>query len=194
MKLGLPAFCTAFLLLTACSPQQDDKKPEGTGLDSRIVDNIAVPDTEPEPTNNSIEAASDGGGGDFAWGEGNASGPSASKPGPKSIIDDGKGIPAAIRGRWGLVPADCTSKLGDAKGLLEISATKLTFYESRGLLKSIKDRKPDRLRATFSFEGEGQSWMQDMLMITRDGGKTMIRTEFGEDAMPQPLTYKRCKE
>src|SRR4051812_2684079 len=26
-------------------------------------------------------------------------------------------IPTAIRGRWGLVPADCTSTRGDAKGL-----------------------------------------------------------------------------
>lgn len=192
MKLGLPAFCTAFLILTACSPQQDDKKPEGTGLDSRIVDNIAVPDTAPEPTNNSIEAAS-GGGGDFAGDESNTSGPSGSIPVAKPVVDDGKGIPATIRGRWGLVPADCTSTLGDAKGLLEISATKLTFYESRGVLKSTKDRKPDRIRATYSFEGEGQSWNRDMLMVVKDDGKTMFRTEFGEDAMPQPLTYRRCK-
>ena len=31
-------------------------------------------------------------------------------------------IPAAIQGRWGLTPADCTSTRGDAKGLLTIGA------------------------------------------------------------------------
>src|SRR5688500_4994135 len=29
-------------------------------------------------------------------------------------------IPAAFHGRWGMVPADCTSTKGDAKGLITI--------------------------------------------------------------------------
>src|SRR5687768_11553061 len=40
-------------------------------------------------------------------------------------------IPAALHGRWGMSPADCTSTRGDAKGLLVVSADGLRFYESR---------------------------------------------------------------
>src|SRR6188472_2988303 len=46
---------------------------------------------------------------------------------------DAAPIPAALQGRWGLTPADCTSALGDAKGLLVINANELRFYESRAV-------------------------------------------------------------
>ena len=36
-------------------------------------------------------------------------------------------IPAALQGRWGLTPQDCTSALGDAKGLLVINGRELRF-------------------------------------------------------------------
>ena len=31
-------------------------------------------------------------------------------------------IPAAFHGRWGMVPADCTSTRGDNKGLITVDA------------------------------------------------------------------------
>ena len=42
-------------------------------------------------------------------------------------------IPAALQGRWGLTPGDCTSALGDAKGLLVINGRELRFYKSRAV-------------------------------------------------------------
>ena len=102
------------------------------------------------------------------------------------------GIPAAAQGRWGLVPADCTSTRCDAKGLLIVSATTLTFYESRGTLKKIVAKSGSRLRATFAFSGEGMAWTRDEVLDVQDGGKTLIRREYGEDAAPGPFKYARC--
>ena len=102
------------------------------------------------------------------------------------------GIPAAVQGRWGLVRADCTSTRGDAKGLLIVSATTLTFYESRGTLKQIAEKSDTRLRASFAFSGEGMTWSRDELLDVQDGGKTLIRREYGEDAAPGPFKYARC--
>lgn len=101
-------------------------------------------------------------------------------------------IPTAIRGRWGLVPADCTSKLGDAKGLLTISAGQLKFYESVAKLGKVKEADDSRIRATFSYSGEGQTWTQDVILDAQDGGKTLIRRDHGPDALPGPLKYTRC--
>ncbi|HUD30101.1 MAG TPA: hypothetical protein VMQ93_14610 [Novosphingobium sp.] len=101
-------------------------------------------------------------------------------------------IPQAVRGRWGLVPADCTSKLGDAKGLLEVSADQLKFYESVAKLGTIKEAGESRIRATFAYTGEGQSWSQDVVLDAQEDGKTLIRRDYGPDAMPGPLKYTRC--
>ncbi|PNU06619.1 hypothetical protein A8V01_03180 [Novosphingobium guangzhouense] len=101
-------------------------------------------------------------------------------------------IPEAIRGRWGLVAADCTSTRGDAKGLLEVSADQLKFYESVAKLGEIKEAGESRIRGTFDYTGEGQSWTQDVVLDVQDDGKTMIRRDYGKDAMPGPLTYTRC--
>ncbi len=101
-------------------------------------------------------------------------------------------IPPAIRGRWGLVPADCTSTRGDAKGLLTIDGTSLRFYESVGKLGAIKDGDAGEIEATYAFTGEGQSWTLDVDLELEDGGKTLIRKDTGPDALPGPLTYTRC--
>lgn len=101
-------------------------------------------------------------------------------------------IPAALQGRWGLVPADCTSTKGDNKGLVTIDATSLKFYESRARLGTIKDIDDDGIEATFAFAGEGQTWTLDVDLEVEDGGKTLIRKEKGQDASPQPLKYTRC--
>lgn len=111
---------------------------------------------------------------------------------PSTPDDDTAAIPAVIQGRWGLVAADCTSTRGDAKGLIEVSGDTITFYESRATLGDIAERTDDSIRATFSFIGEGMTWTRDMALEAQDGGETLVRTEFGEDAMADPLRYSRC--
>jgi len=101
-------------------------------------------------------------------------------------------IPAAIRGRWGLVAADCTSTRGDAKGLLEIGATEHEFYESVATLDTIMDAEPTRIRADFDFEGEGMTWEREMVLDVQDDGSTLIRREYGDDAAPGPFRYAKC--
>ena len=46
-------------------------------------------------------------------------------------------IPAAFHGRWGMVPADCTSTRGDDKGLITVDANSIKFYESRATLAKV---------------------------------------------------------
>ncbi len=84
--------------------------------------------------------------------------------------DTGTGIPAALHGRWGLVPADCTSTRGDNKGLLTITADTLRFYESVGTLGKVVERDTGRLVADFAMTGEGQSWTRRMVLDAEDGG------------------------
>ena len=101
-------------------------------------------------------------------------------------------IPRALHGRWGLVPGDCTDKNGDAKGALEISATKLRFYESQAAVAEIKETGDDSIRAIFEFAGEGQNWQRDINLHLNESSKRLIRQEYGEDAMSDPLTYTKC--
>lgn len=101
-------------------------------------------------------------------------------------------LPAVFQGRWGMVPADCTSTRGDAKGLLTITASKLQFYESVGTLDTIMDAEPTRVRAAFDFEGEGMKWQREIVLDLQDDGATLIRRDYGEDAAPGPFRYAKC--
>jgi hypothetical protein len=101
-------------------------------------------------------------------------------------------IPNVIQGRWGLVPADCTSRRGDAKGLLTISDKELRFYESRAKLGRIAVSSPTRIDADFAFSGEGMTWARRMTLDAQDDGRTLVRREYGEDASPGALRYARC--
>ena len=101
-------------------------------------------------------------------------------------------IPAAIQGRWGLVPADCTSTRGDAKGLLTIGPDMLRFYESVGTLAEVTEASDTRIRAAFEFTGEGMTWQRDETLDAQDGGKTLIRREYGDEAAPGPFKYTKC--
>jgi hypothetical protein len=108
-----------------------------------------------------------------------------------SSVADGR-IPVALQGRWGLVPADCTSTRGDNKGLLTITADALRFYESRGKPAEVIERDASRLVADFAMTGEGQEWTRRMVLDAQDGGDTLVRREQGADAMPGALRYRRC--
>lgn len=114
-------------------------------------------------------------------------------PAPMPTTGAEEEIPSILRGRWGLVPADCTSTRGDAKGLLTIGADKLEFYESVAELDTVDEAGADRIAGSFSFTGEGQTWKLDVSLSTPDGGETLIRQDFGPDAQPGPLTYTKCR-
>lgn len=101
-------------------------------------------------------------------------------------------IPPALRGRWGLIAADCEPGRADAKGLLVIDADSLEFYESMGTLDEVEQRGTDRLRARFDFIGEGMTWEREIELAAADDGATLIRREYGEDAAPEPFEYTSC--
>jgi hypothetical protein len=101
-------------------------------------------------------------------------------------------IPAAIQGRWGLTEADCEPGRADAKGLLTISADRLEFYESVGRLDSIDEAGANRIRADFDFTGEGMTWERDISLDLQDGGQTLVRREYGEDAAADAFRYTKC--
>ena len=123
-----------------------------------------------------------------------ASGPAGEPTPPSEASSDlaEKTIPAALRGRWGLVAADCTSTRGDAKGLITISADSLRYYESVAKLGTVTARSATSLAAGFAFSGEGMEWQRDMTLKLQDGGKALVKQEFGADAVPGPLTYRHC--
>ena len=157
------------MMLGACSPEgEDNRSASGNGM---IVNENAVAKA---PDNQTVTIPSD----ENQAGVGEAQQAST--------------IPTALRGRWGMVKNDCTSLHGDAKGLLEISASRLDFYESRGTLAKISEIEPTRVRATFDFEGEGQSWQRDVLLEVQDSGQSLVRREYGEGVTAQTAHYTRC--
>jgi hypothetical protein len=97
-------------------------------------------------------------------------------------------IPAALQGRWGLTPADCTTPLGDAKGLLVVGSDGLRFYESRAVPGGNTAATPTSYSADFRFTGEGQAWVQfETLQLKND---KLVRTQ--SNPMTS-FTYARCK-
>lgn len=98
-------------------------------------------------------------------------------------------IPAAFHGRWGMVPADCTSTLGDNKGLIAVDAASIKFFESRGTLTKITQDAPENFTGTFAFTGEGMTWTNSQNLKLTGSSSTLVRKQSDVD---QPFTYKRC--
>lgn len=96
-------------------------------------------------------------------------------------------IPAALQGRWGLTPGDCTSSLGDAKGLLVVNDSELRFYESRAVPGGDAQADADSISGTFDFTGEGQSWSKFEALKLQ--GRDLVRTETKPAAS---FTYAKC--
>jgi hypothetical protein len=102
-------------------------------------------------------------------------------------------IPRPFRGRWGLVPADCTSTRGDAKGLLVIDDARLTFYEAKGTLgRILLVPSPTQFDASFGFSGEGQTWdrIERLELVEGNLHRRTDPDPAGEPAVD--LTYQRC--
>ena len=98
-------------------------------------------------------------------------------------------IPAAFRGRWGMVPDDCTSTRGDTKGLVTIDPTSIKFFESRGTLTKVTLDAPENFTGTFAFTGEGQSWTNSQNLKLTGSSNTLVRSQAD---VSQSFTYQRC--
>jgi hypothetical protein len=162
------AFVPASVLLLAVS---GCAKPDPVASNARSV-NLPLPanDTAPDPAGappeNRTEVSA-------------ASSSPAASPAPA--------IPAALQGRWGLTPADCTSTRGDAKGLLVVTADELRFYESRALPSANVQADAASVGGDFHFTGEGETWTK-FEALKRSGDK-LTRTETNPAAS---YTYAKC--
>jgi hypothetical protein len=96
-------------------------------------------------------------------------------------------IPAALQGRWGLTPADCTSALAQAKGLLVINAGELRFYKSLAAPSSSIQADNRSMNGNFRFTGEDAAWTR-FESLKRSGDK-LTRTETDPAAS---YTYAKC--
>lgn len=167
---------TAAAALAGCSQEPAERQVEGRETGTPTTETVPPTSQTTQPAPAPIDT------------------PAAPEPSPSPAATSlPTTIPGTIRGRWGLVPADCTSKLGDAKGLLTVSATQLKFYESVASLGTVKEAQGDRIRASFRYSGEGETWTQDVVLDVQDGGKTLVRRDYGPDALPGPFRYSRCR-
>jgi len=160
------------LALCACSKQASAPAPEVNGTDTEM-------------------APGSGAHGGGAAGVTETDAPTAEASTPVAAPLE-KTIPEAVRGRWGLVPADCSTTRGDDKGLMTIAATRIKFYESIAVLGTVKERTDTRIRATYDYSGEGMTWKRDTVLDVQDAGKTLILREYGDDAPAGPRKYTRC--
>jgi hypothetical protein len=161
MRILFP--CLAFMAIAACG------KPHAVANGANTIDDLpTVNAPAPSPT-----------GAPPAKGAANGSG---STPAPAAAI------PAALQGRWGLTPGDCTSTLGDAKGLLIVNSDELRFYESRAVASPGVETSSDSVSGNFAFTGEGQAWEKHETLEIQQG--KLIRTERDPVAS---FSYVRCR-
>lgn len=100
-------------------------------------------------------------------------------------------MPAAMQGRWGMAPDDCDPARSDAKGLLQVGADSLRFYESRATLRSAAMIGPDAVRATFAYTGEGMEWTAEDTFRLINNGEVLVRRSTGAEPT-EPFEYRRC--
>jgi len=179
MTMARWVFLAGTLFLAACSGGKDEESgPEATAAISPLQKaERPAPAEAPEETVDADlpEAAEET--------------PVKSEAGSDS---GGKTIPAAIRGRWALKPADCTAKKGTDLTALTIDATNLRFYESHGELVRVRESGAGRIVADYKFSGEGVEWGRRMQLDLVDGGKTLVRSDQGEGAAAGSMRYTRC--
>ena len=163
----------ALLALAACSQDGDENITIDNGVNAAEAANAEIEVLPPDDSPN--------GGGNDATSNANESGNEATPP------DSGTAavIPAQYRGRWGMVPADCTSTRGDAKGLITVGDNTIRFYESTATLKEQSPAIATSFSGLFGFTGEGQTW-EKVMTFTRTGN-TLKRAE--KDGS---FTYRRC--
>lgn len=166
MRWTVPA---ALLTLAACSGGQDDESgPEASST-------IGTPQQAARPAPADAPATDE----------------APAPTGADADVDE-KTIPAAIRGRWALDPADCSKRPGTDLTVLTVEAADLRFHESHGELKRVGESQARHIVADFRFSGEGEEWDRRMRLDLADGGKTLVRRDMGEGAAAGAIRYTRC--
>lgn len=174
------AWPAGLLLLAACSGGKDE---QATETDTATKTTPLVPEAAPAGPAAAQESLPD-----------YIADPAVAPP-AKADADIGSGdkaIPAAIQGRWALKAADCAAKRGTDLTALVVDTRSLRFFESAGDLARIRERSATRLVADYKFSGEGEEWDRLMQLSVEDGGKTLVRRDYGEGAAPEPMRYSRC--
>jgi hypothetical protein len=165
MRLRVPLVACAFIVtIAACSGRDPVANDANAAAALPAPANDTAPSPAAGPPKNEAEPAS-----------------TAPAPAPAATI------PAALQGRWGLTPADCTTALGDAKGLLVINSGELRFYESRAVPSSNVQSDAKSMSGDFHFTGEGQSWTKyEAIKVDK---QKLTRTETNPTAS---FTYAKC--
>ena len=104
-------------------------------------------------------------------------------PSPSPIAS----VPAAFRGRWGLVVADCEGE-GEAKGLMVVSGSGFRIGGSRATAGSLAMVGTDALSVALSYAGGEHPGTRANRLTLVDNGRTLVRQE-------QPAgsyRYSRC--
>ena len=169
MRVRFPIISLALILAAgACGERQPVSNQANAAATGAPVPEKAVPSPAGGPSRDQVAAPAPG-----------ASSPVSDLPAVR--------IPAALQGRWGLSPADCTSALGDAKGLLVVNGTELRFYESRAVPSPGAEVRDDSIRGNFRFTGEGQTWTRfERLELS---GRNLVRIDSNPTAS---YTYAKC--
>jgi hypothetical protein len=171
MKAVLGAIPLAFVLAAAAcggSEPVDDNAEDAAGLDQVVAEANATAEAVHERADETPPAP-----------DGKDGEPAPAPPAPGDII------PAQYQGRWGMVPADCTSTRGDAKGLITVGDTSIRFYESTATLKERRPAVAISFSGLFAFTGEGQRW-EKVMTFTRAGDTLQRAEEEGS------FTYRKC--
>jgi hypothetical protein len=97
-------------------------------------------------------------------------------------------IPAALQGRWGLTPQDCTLPLDKAKGLMVVESKELRFFGSRAVPSGDGVARANSFNGDFRLTGDGQTGVKfETLQLN---GDKLVRTESNPAAS---FTYARCQ-
>lgn len=176
-------FSAPLLLLAGCSGGSDDTDNKAPTAQEQAADTPAGPSQNAPAPGGASDA-------DLTYvADLSVAPPKAPEPG---VGIGGQAIPVAIRGRWALKAEDCGARPGTDLTALVIDAKTLRFFESAGDLARVRDRDANRIVADYKFSGEGQQWDRLMLLGLADGGKTLVRRDYGDGAAPDAMRYTRC--
>ena len=139
----------------------------------------------PEPAANDIAAAAEEPEAPAATAAGPANDAAADTL-PQATSDEKQpAIPAALHGRWGLTPADCTAV--GSNGRVTITGDEVRFYESVAKPEKVRSRSDTEIKGEFAFTGEGGNWSNPMSWTV--AGDKLTRVDSEEDSRQ---VYTRC--